>query len=550
MTSQAVTPEIDALLTRADDLLRRFDPPHVSHLAIPLLRRAVAAAPERIDLHFRLARALHRIGDGAGARTVCDGILSRWPEAVEARLFRAIAWIPILYDHEDEILPARAAFLAGIQELHNDIRGDMASLRRLANWAGRVYPYHLPYAALDDIEHHRAYGRLMGEAMAVAYPAYAKAIPMPPTEGRIRAGIASRHFRRHANWRSIIRGWMYALDSDRFEVIAYDLGNSKPEDICTIEARGLAARYVAGERSLDEWAKTICGDRLHVLLYPSIGEYRDVTALAMLRLAPLQILAMGHCTTSGLQTIDYMLSGDLAEPDEADRYYTEKLIRLPNLGFHYSRPDSTRVVRDRGHFNIRASSTVFLAPNSLVKCLPQYDDIYARIAAASGDCQIVFVMDAALEAVSRRCKKRIEAAFLSRGLEPAWHLLFLPRQKLSDFHDLQRLSDVYLDSIGWTGGTSTAMALGLGLPMVTLKGSLFRSRMGFAMLHRLGLDHLVAAGPDEYVRIAVHLGKDAAYRAEIRAHILARCHRLYDDDHLAENFGDVVLDVVRKAGQL
>lgn len=527
MTSQAVTSEIDALLTRADDLLRRFDPPHVSHLAIPLLRRAVAAAPEQIDLHFRLARALHRIGDGAGARAVCDGILSRWPEAVEARLFRAIAWIPILYDHEDQILPARAAFLAGIEDLAGHLAGNADAARRLAAHAGQITPYYLPYAGLNDVVLQRAYGEVMAGAMAVAYPDLAARPAMPPVDGRIRVGIASRHFYRQSNWRSILRGWMRGLDPARFAIHAYHMNDR--EDECTEEARGLATRFVSGVRSFEDWAGIIRADRLHILLHPSVGSFQDTTRLAMLRLATVQAVAVGHCTTSGLPTMDYVLSGDLAEPVDAASHYTERLVRLPGLGFNYSRPLIGQPQRDRADFGLRPGATVFLSPNTVVKYLPQYDVLYPQIAARSGDCQIVFVLSSRLEAISRRFVKRMKTAFATAGVDADRHLVFLPRLDMADYHDLQRHADIYLDAIGWTGGTSTAMALGHGLPTVTLAGDVFRSRMGMAMLQVLGLRDYVADTPDGFVDRAVRLAAAPDLRVSLRDRILAGAGMIYDD---------------------
>ena len=54
--------------------------------------------------------------------------------------------------------------------------------------------------------------------------------------------------------------------------------------------------------------------------------------LAGLRLAPVQCNALGHPETSGYPTIDYYLSSALMESEDAQKYYTEQLVRLPNLG--------------------------------------------------------------------------------------------------------------------------------------------------------------------------------------------------------------------------
>ncbi len=83
------------------------------------------------------------------------------------------------------------------------------------------------------------------------------------------------------------------------------------------------------------WRQIILADRPHVLLYPEIGMNHEASELAALRLAPVQCSYIGHPQTSGFPTIDYFLSGELIEPPDGQDHYSEKLVKLPNVGFHY-----------------------------------------------------------------------------------------------------------------------------------------------------------------------------------------------------------------------
>jgi predicted O-linked N-acetylglucosamine transferase (SPINDLY family) len=92
-----------------------------------------------------------------------------------------------------------------------------------------------------------------------------------------------------------------------------------------------------------------------------------------------------------------------------------------------------------------------------------------------------------------------------------------------------RLSDVYLDSIGWSGGNTTLESLEHDLPVVTMAGPLMRGRHTMAILQQMGLDHAVTGSLDGYLNLAVCLGKDAELRATMRAEIAERKERVYRD---------------------
>ena len=89
--------------------------------------------------------------------------------------------------------------------------------------------------------------------------------------------------------------------------------------------------------------------------------------------------------------MDYFLSSDLMEPPDADAFYTEKLVRLPNLSIYYEPVDTEPVAVTREELGLRQSATVFWSGQSLFKYLPQYDDVFVRIAREVGDCQFVFL---------------------------------------------------------------------------------------------------------------------------------------------------------------
>ena len=135
--------------------------------------------------------------------------------------------------------------------------------------------------------------------------------------------------------------------------------------------------------------------------------------LAAQRLASVQCNSWGHPDTSGFPTLDYYLSSDLMEPGNGQEHYTERLVRLPNLSIYYDEPAAPAVTLRREDLGLRAEATVYWCGQSLFKYLPQYDEVFPRIAREVGDCQFVFVQYQRGTHVGELFRERLEKSFTS-----------------------------------------------------------------------------------------------------------------------------------------
>jgi protein O-GlcNAc transferase len=278
-----------------------------------------------------------------------------------------------------------------------------------------------------------------------------------------------------------------------------------------------------------------------VLIYPEVGMNPMAIKLAGLRLAPVQCMAGGHPITSGLPTMDYFLSSDVAEPPDGAAHYTEKLVRLPNMSTSYRMPTSSASNRTRADFGLRHGAVFYLCIQTLFPYLPQYDDLYPRIARQVPNCQFVFIKHWASEPISRILVKCLGRAFSHFGLNWEDYVVFLPRLRFNEYHGLQDMADIYLDSVGWNGDTTTINAIAHDLPIVTLPGRFFRGRRGMGMLSMLGVNDTIAADCNHYVEIAVCLGQGAAWRQDVREKMARNKHKVFNDRKCIEGLEDFLV---------
>jgi predicted O-linked N-acetylglucosamine transferase (SPINDLY family) len=433
--------------------------------------------------------------------------------------------LPILYVDEPEIAARRADYAACLHALHDEVER-MATPGDLADAVGAHQPFYLAYQGLNDRDLQAIYGAMVCRVMAARFgPAK---LPLRPEPGEpIRVAIVSGFFRQHSNWKIPIKGWLSQLDRGRFRLFGYytaDEGDAETE-----AAAALCERFVRGPLALDAWRQAILADAPHVIIYPEVGMDRVSAQLAVQRLAPVQCNAWGHPDTSGLPTLDYYLSSDLMEPPDGAQHYTERLVRLPNLSIYYEPPDAAPAAADRAALGLRPGATVFWCAQSLPKYLPQYDQVFPRIAREVGDCQFAFIQFPGGAQITALFRQRLERAFAAFGMNAADHCVFLPRLKPQEFVAAIGACDAVLDSIGWSGCNSVLESLVHDLPIVTMAGPLMRGRHATAILTMMDVQDTVTASVDGYVAAAVRIARDADWRSSLRGKIARNKHRLYRD---------------------
>ena len=309
-----------------------------------------------------------------------------------ARFGRCFSKIPILYETAEEIAVRREQYQLSLLKLKKDLlSGAKGHMDAAAEAVGFQQPFLLAYQAYNNRELQRIYGDLVCKIQAKKYPQWSKIRPMQSitADGKIRVGIVSGFFYSHSNWKIPIQGWLEQLDRQRFSIYGYY--TAKKKDPIFEKARRSFDRFRDNSFSLERLCETITNDRLHVLIFPEIGMNPMTARLAALRLAPIQCASWGHPDTSGLPTIDYYLSSDLMEPPGADSHYTERLIRLPNLSIYYNPQEIQPAPLDRSDLDLPLDAALYFCPQSLFKYLPQYDQVFPRIAKQVDQCRFLFI---------------------------------------------------------------------------------------------------------------------------------------------------------------
>jgi predicted O-linked N-acetylglucosamine transferase (SPINDLY family) len=243
--------------------------------------------------------------------------------------------------------------------------------------------------------------------------------------------------------------------------------------------------------------------------------------------APVQVTYLGYPDTTGLATMDYKITDDLHDPPGAtDRYYTERLIRIPGGCWCY-RPneDSPDVVVPPC---LEAGRVTFAALNRLVKATPKVMRLWAQILKAVPGSRLI-----ASAGSHDRVDASVQELFERNGITKD-RVVLDGRKRHAQYLARFNEADIALDTFPYSGQTTTCDASWMGVPTVTLAGRTHVSRGGVSLLTSVGLRECIADTPQAYVDTAVRLATDPGHLREMRATLRERMRRSLLCDGLAQ----------------
>jgi predicted O-linked N-acetylglucosamine transferase (SPINDLY family) len=516
-------------------LMNRFDE------ALAYCSAAVAQQPDDAESYYIRGRVLLELNRNDEALADFGRTLALKPNHADARFGDCFAELPIVYRDADEVDVRRIAYERKLRVLRADVEaGTLAAVDKAVSTR---QPFYLAYQGRNDRDLQAVYGGMISGVVEPQFPA--APMPPPPAPGEpIRVGFVSGFFINHSNWKMPIKGWLSQLDRSRFKLFGYHL--ALEHDAETAAAAAMCDRFVQLPLNVAGWRREILADAPHVLIYPGILMDTISTQLAALRLAPVQCNSWGHPETSGLPTLDYYLSSDLMEPPQAAESYTERLVRLPNLSVYYEPVATVPVALSRKEIGVRDDAVAFWSGQSLFKYLPEYDDVFPRIAKQAPQSQFVFIRHRASANVTEVFQARLDRAFAAHGLSWRDYCVFVDRLNQSEFVAAQGLCDVFLDSAGWSGCNSTLESLAHDLPIVTLPGAFMRGRHSAAILEMMGVTETIAATLDDYVALAARLANSPEERQAASRRIAGNKARVYRDRACVTGLEDFLERAVRQ----
>lgn len=509
---------------------------------IKLLEQALNYCPDNQDLYLALVRVLKINGQAKEAIFYCEKALKLNPNHLILQ-WENFNILPILYNSQEEISFYRSRFTEELDKILNNISLKTELDKKIAlQLCSLNTNFYLQYQGKDDFTLQQKYGKLIKKILKANYPDVPEINREINKEGKIKLGFISCHFRDHngANW---ALGWLKYLDKEKFDITCYYLENI--EDELTQEFKKYSHKFYAHQGDLEQLIKIIIDDRIDIIIYTDIGMKPEITKLASFRLAPIQCVTLGHPITSGLETIDYYISRELMEGKNAQKYYTEKLLLLKNIGICLSEIKLPSSPKPRQEFNLQEENIVYLCTQSLFKYLPQFDYIYPEIAQKITLAKFVFIEFPISHFVNQQFRERLNRSFRKYNLNYENYCVILPRLNEEEFKSLHLRGDIFLDPFQWSADNTCRLAVSCHLPIVTCPGEFMRGRHCYGILKMIGVEETIVYSEKDYIKMSIELGNNSQWREKIREKMKENKNKLFNDLECVKSLEKILQKIAR-----
>jgi predicted O-linked N-acetylglucosamine transferase (SPINDLY family) len=379
--------------------------------------------------------------------------------------------------------------------------------------------------------------RRYGAAVAASVPARREHDNDRDPERPLRIGLVSADLRAHPVAR-FLEAPLAALDRRRITLVAYDVGG-RP-DAVTERLRPLMSRWhEAAGWSDAQLEAAIRGEAIDILLDLSGHTVGNRLLVFARKPAPIAVTWLGYFATTGLEAIDYVLASPWAIPEGEGGQWVERPWRLPETYLCFSPPRVA--VPLAGPPAERNGFVTFGSANALNKLNDATLASWAEVLAAVPRSRLLLrsppLGDARVAAETRQ-------RLLAFGV--AGDRLILDAGVADYGEHLARYNaiDIALDPFPYAGGTTTAEALWMGVPVLTRRGDHYVAHMGENILHNVGLVDWIAADGADYVAKAAGFAADVPALAALRRDLRHRLMRSPVGD--APRFARVLEDAFRE----
>jgi len=359
-----------------------------------------------------------------------------------------------------------------------------------------------------------------------------------PTGRKIKIGFVSADFRKH----SVMEFFLPLLNNfnrQLFDIYCYS--NHPTVDEYTNEVKNKSHFLQIHTLSDEGVSKNIKENKIDILFDLSGHTSHNRLGIFSRRSSPIQISWIGYATTTGLSNMDYKIVDKFTDTLDQDKFYSEKLIRMPNFFMCFKKPEIDTQIENQE--NIIDQSIVFGSFNHTIKISEENIKTWSAIISSNSKYRLC-LKHKSLD--NEDLVNDFKRKFTAYGVKES-QLIFRGYVSKQEHFELYNKTHIMLDTFPYNGTTTTMEALWMGLPVVTLAGERHQSRVSHSILNNIGAPELSAINIEEYIKKALELANDfqkiTHYKKTLRAAL--QNSAIMDEKKFMTNFENIIIDLVK-----
>ena len=326
---------------------------------------------------------------------------------------------------------------------------------------------------------------------------------------KIKIGYYSSDFHNHATM-YLMANLFELHDKNKFEIYAYSFG---PDDGSKIRKRVMKTFDKFFDVKLKTTKEIVQHSReLNLDIAVDLKGFTNNNRFDLFieRCAPIQISYLGFPGTTSSDCIDYLIADKIVIPEENKNYYSENIIYLPNsYQVNDSNPDLSKKIFSKKDFNLPENKFIFCCFNHNFKILPEMFEIWMTILKKVKNSVIWLLID------NETAQNNLKKILVSNDIDSN-RMIFAGRLPHSEHIIRLGLADLFLDTFPCNAHTTASDALRSSLPIITIKGNSFASRVASSLLSSVGLEELITKSGKEYEELAVKIAENKNFYKEIK----------------------------------
>ena len=399
--------------------------------------------------------------------------------------------------------------------------------KNIKNHQNACQPFAM-IALTQDPEIHKKTAEIYVKA---EYPSN-KALPKLiwyPKHLKIRVGYFSADFRNHPV--AYLTAELFELhDRNNYEIYAFSFGPDTKDDIR--KRLETSFDHFFDVQHLSDKDIALLARQYEIDIAVDLGGYTQYcrTNIFTMRAAPIQLSYIGFLGTMGAEFFDYLIADITIIPDDYQKYYSEKIIYLPSYQVNDSKRLISNKIFTKQELGLPETGFVFCCFNNNYKITPTTFDAWTRILKQVNDSVLFLYADN--ESAETNLKKEI----ILRGISPH-RLIFGKHLPMPEYLARYQIADLFLDTFSYNAGTTASDSLRMGLPVLTLMGKSFPSRMAASLLKAVGLTELITKNQTEYEELAITLANHPEKLNSLKNKLLQNLPKspLYDTKLFTKN---------------
>ena len=328
-----------------------------------------------------------------------------------------------------------------------------------------------------------------------------------------------------------------------FEIYGYSI-NPIEDDLTRNFYKSFDSFKNLSKESDDSANKKIREDNLDIII--DLMGYTTGSRMGILskRVAPIQVSYLAYPATSGSDQIDYIIADKNVIPKDKQKFYTEKVLYLPKTYICFD--DSNKIsttYKPKQFINQNQNNFILVGFHKIEKLNLSTVNCWIKI---MNKVENSFLW---LKRPNKIAEKNILDLFESNNIDSS-RIAFAERVELYEEHLARyKLGDLLLDTFIYNGHTTTIESLFAGLPVITLEGNSFASRVSSSILRSIGFDALIAKTKDEYIDKVIFYSKNKNKLNEFKKRLftLKSKNQLFNTKEFVHNFEKVLKKVKNEA---